>query len=467
MKIKLIITTLVFALSCVTTWAQISGEWKGQLNVQSQSLDLYISIQETDSSPVATLSVPSQNLVDFKIDSVRYHPETKSIELIILTLNASYRGTLIHQDSIQGVFTQNDMEFPLSFKKTIVQEINYELYSKRPQTPQPPYDYIIEEVVFQNQQDNITITGTLTRPKNSNKNTPIAILYNGSGQQDRDCTIYNHKPFLVIADYLTSHGIAVLRYDDRGIGGTSPGADLNASTTYDFARDGQAAIDYVTSLGYTSIHIIGHSEGGLIATILGPENPTLSSITLLASPSVSGDTILAEQTYDINMTMGISPEIADFNRRIMYMMYAEIKSNHSIDSQELATRIMHVLDTSEDSKGMSLSDKKGIVDHLTSTSLIPWIKTFISISPRLYLTRTKVPVLAIYGSKDTQVPLLVNEQVMRDVLSFSKKNEVKVFQNLNHLFQKSETGSPSEYSMIEETFDVQVLETMRMWIQKN
>lgn len=457
---------LLFLLSLLqNAYAQsLEGKWNGELEIPGTKLDLIIEIKSVSDSYSATLSIPSQGANGLAFDKVEFNAETKELNVEITSVQLAYKGKLSDNQLI-GTFHQGGYELPLNLQKAIDDNPSTSKYN-RPQTPLPPFDYHSEDVSFVNKMDNITITGTLTLPKNHSNKTPIVILFNGSGQQDRDCTIFYHKPFLVIADFLTKKGYGVLRYDDRGIGGTTRG-DLNKATTFDFAKDGQAAIDFLTSKGYKNIHILGHSEGGLIASILGAQNPKLKSVILLASPSVSGDIILAEQVYYGNIAMGIHEQVASFNRSFMYMVANEIIGNPSMDEKTLETKIIQYLDNTDIGKMMSESDKQSLAEKTAKENLKPWIVTFMKLDPKEYLVKVKSPIFAIYGGSDVQVPSIVNEEKMKSIISFSKKNEVKVIPNINHLLQYSLLGDAKEYIDIEETINEEILNSILDWLNKN
>ncbi|GAB1309655.1 hypothetical protein KH5_23380 [Urechidicola sp. KH5] len=330
----------------------------------------------------------------------------------------------------------------------------------RPQEPKEPFNYTIEEVVLNNTKDGVKLAGTLTYPT-SGTNYPAVLLISGSGAQDRNSELMQHKPFLVIADYLTTNGIAVLRVDDRGIGESE--GNYNNSTLEEFVNDNQSALNFLKShkkINPEQIGLIGHSLGGNIAPILASKNKDVAFIILLAASGIKGDELMLLQKAKIERKMGAS-EIAitmgQTNMKGAYDIILKSENNTSKLQDDLEVYFTKI------SGGLLPKNQiQGIAMQLS----LPWLVDFIKLDPKTALNNTNCPVLALNGTNDLQVPAEENLSAIEKALNSNGNKEVtiKEFENLNHLFQKSETGLPNEYGSIEQTFAPEVLEFMSEWI---
>lgn len=340
----------------------------------------------------------------------------------------------------------------------------------RPQEPLEPFNYKVEEVVFENNKaNNIKLAGTLTIPNNVKK-PPVAILISGSGAQNRDEEIKGHKPFWVLADYLTNNGIAVLRYDDRGIAESE--GDFESATSLDFATDVEAAIQYLSSrkdFKKSKIGLIGHSEGGLIAPIVAAKNTDVAFIILLSGPGVLGREVLESQAWEIAKQSGATEEVLKFNKSITDKLYEVILSENEIDSVEYKTKKSLIkyrdeLVESKNSYAMYVSDN--MIDQIASLGKNKWMNTFIKTNPQEHLHKVICPVLALNGSKDLQVLPKLNLNGIESALKKANNSDVtiKELEGLNHLFQTAETGLLDEYETIEETFSPIALAIIKDWI---
>lgn len=338
--------------------------------------------------------------------------------------------------------------------------------NNRPQEPKEPFGYTSENINFINSTaDSISLAGTLTLPKDI-KNPPVAILISGSGPQDRNEELLGHKPFLVIADYLTNHGIGVLRYDDRGVGESK--GDFNTATTFDFATDVEAAIDYLKSrndMNTSKLGLIGHSEGGLIAPMVASKNKDVTFVILLAAPGVNGAEILLAQSRKAGQLAGTPQAFLDENEKLASTIYDIIRAH--TEEEIIKTKITNTLNDYKTNNPQS-----AITPHITPMMIAQqlsilkseWLCNFIRIEPKDYLEKTTCPVLALNGSKDIQVLSDINLEGIKNGLSDNKDITIKELDGLNHLFQTAETGNVQEYSKIEETFAPIALETIKDWI---
>lgn len=414
---KKIVIIALLTLVALTGKAQVQpttalqGSWSGKLNVGAMSLTIVLHLDQADGHVLVTMDSPDQG-----VKGIGAHKEYLSddslaikVEQIGMTYRAKLKGKIL-----EGTFSQSGMSFPLVLTRGDVAE------PKRPQMPAQPYPYETEEVTFRNETDGATLAGTLTWPVNydkSSKKKPVVVLFvSGSGMQNRDEELFNHKPFLVIADYLARQGIASLRYDDRATG-ASQGGEVKNATSEDFMRDAEAGLEYLRSRkAFAKAGIIGHSEGGLIAFMLGGKKKT-DFIVSLAGPGVKGDTLLAVQ---VNRIMSLSGMPATMTVE-KYRQQPSVKEN-------------------------------------------PWLKWFIDYDPTDNIGKTRCPVFALNGDRDCQVVASQNLTAIRQLLPKSKKNLVKEYPELNHLFQHSTTGLPAEYGQIEETISPEVLQDIAQWL---
>lgn len=342
---------------------------------------------------------------------------------------------------------------------------------RRPQTPKPPFPYDIREAAFRNTNDGVDLAGTLTLPQGAGP-WPAVVLVSGSGQQDRDETLFYHKPFLVLADALSRAGIAVLRYDDRGVGGS--GGDPTNATSVDFARDAEAAIDWLKErpdIDPARIGVVGHSEGGLVAALLAARRTDLAGIVMLAGPGVDGGRILVSQWEFMFKLVG--PGGADLIRRPRITQDAMIDavrgSDESTDPATLAARIRADLaDEIEKADDAAKAQLDAAVADGLRRLMVPWYRFFIGHDPATALAKITCPVLAIIGEKDFQVDPALNLPAIRQALAAGGNTDATVEElpGLNHLFQTCTTGAMSEYDQIEETLAPVAIATVRDWLVK-
>ena len=415
---KQILFIALFIFMALTGQAQkvqptsaLVGSWKGKLDAGMVKLTLALHLEQADGYVVITLDSPDQGVKG--IGTYKDYLSDDSLAIKVEQIGMTYRARL-KDGKLDGKFTQNGLSLPLVFTRGSVDEL------KRPQTPKPPYPYETEDVTFRNEKDGATLAGTLTYPVNydkSSKKKPVVVLFvSGSGPQDRDETVFEHRPFLVIADYLARQGIASLRYDDRGTG-ASVGGEMKNATSEDFMRDAEAGLDFLRQQKkFKKVGLIGHSEGGLIAFLLSAQKKT-DFIVSLAGPGVKGDTLLAAQT---NRIMSLSGMPAT-------MTVEKYRQQQSV--KDLA--------------------------------FLQWL---INYDPTDNIRKTRCPVFALNGDRDCQVIASQNLTAIRQLLPKSKKNLIKEYSELNHLFQHCKTGLVAEYNEIEETISPEVLSDIAEWI---
>jgi dipeptidyl aminopeptidase/acylaminoacyl peptidase len=444
MKTKILILSL---LSMQFLFAQeITGAWSGELTVQGMSLPLIIHIKKDGNSLISSMDSPKQGATNIPLGATTFIDNQLSINAPALGL--SYAGKYTN-DTFEGVFKQGGMEIPMTLARQneTIKPLN------RPQTPKAPFDYATEEVSFLNPIDKNTLAGTLSTPKNFTKKSPILVMITGSGPQNRDEELFDHKPFAVIANDFAKKGIATLRLDDRGIGGSSKGKKTDTSAN--FATDIEAATSFLANKGYSNIGLLGHSEGGMIAPMIATKSKNIRFIVLMAAPGMAVDELLTQQNYLAGKLAGISEEQLLENKKINKKIYAFIKNYSGI--------------TYEKDLRSFLGNEDGKVDETLLNQLKnPWFTYFIKFNPATYLTQVKIPVLAINGGLDFQVPAKDNLAAIKNSLTIAKnKNfETYEFEGMNHLFQECKTGAFSEYGEIEQTISPKVLAKMSSWISK-
>ena len=429
------------------------GAWQGQLDAGSTQLRVVFHIEQEADSLTATMDSPDQGATDIPVESVRVKHDTLTLD--VPSINGRYVGALAGDKTIEGEWTQAGQSFPLTL--TPADESTAEAPA-RPQHPEPPYPYAEEEVRFPNVDDDITLAGTFTAPEGDGPH-PAVVLVSGSGPQDRNSELMGHRLFHVLADHLTRQGIAVLRYDERGVGESS-GPAFPASTTEAYARDAAAAARFLKErpeVNPERVGLIGLSEGGLVGPMVHAQHESLAFLVLMAGPAVPGRDIIIEQQALMAAAQGAEVSAVDSMRRTQQRMFDAVQS--ASDSAAVAD----TLRTLFDAQGVPEAQREAQIERLTT----PWFGFFLNYDPQPVLTQLDIPVLALFGSKDLQVPPEQNAEIMRSALeeSPSPNATVEVLDGLNHLFQPAETGHPSEYGQIETTMAPEALERVSGWIR--
>jgi pimeloyl-ACP methyl ester carboxylesterase len=440
---------------------KFEGNWFGNLNVGAVSLRIVIKISKIDKNIYKSiLNSPDQTDKDIPIDETIV--DNNKIKLNVKMIGGLYNGVM--EDSIiKGTWNQGGRDFELSFSRT-----EKPLVLNRPQNPKKPYPYKEEEISVINQGAGVTLAGTFTYPENGD-NFPTVVLITGSGPQNRDEELLGHKPFLVLSDYLTRHGIAVLRCDDRGIGKST--GNFTTATTKDFATDILACVEYLKSrkeVDKKNIGLIGHSEGGIIAPMVAVKSKDVAYIVLMAGTGLNGEKILELQSRLIAKAEGASDEVIDKMMQVNIKLYKIAMED--IDSTKAAAKLNKVMDDfyisiSDSAKNFPANSKENLYRQ-TSSLLSPWFRYFLSYEPKVNLSKLKIPVLAVNGENDLQVPPKENLAAIGNALKEAGNKNYKLIElpKLNHLFQKSVSGSPTEYGKIEQTIDPIALSTISDWI---
>ena len=433
--------------------SDIDGSWLGALDLGAMKLRIVFKIVNTATGLTASVQSPDQSPAWIPVTSV-----TRSGDAITIAMNplgATFEGKIAADlSSIKGTFTQHGNALPLTIKR--VKDLS-SLELRRPQNPVKPYPYREEEVTYTNKAAGNTLAATLTVPP-GNGPFPAVLLITGSGPHDRDESLMGHKPFLVLADYLTRKGIVVLRADKRGIGKST--GDLAKATSADFATDAEAGVAYLKTRAEVDPHkigLIGHSEGGIIAPIVAARNKDVAFIVMMAGSGVPGDQIIVEQVRLIAEVSGASKEKAAENaaKERDLLTLIEKEKDDAVLEKELRAKLTGQVPDAQIGAA---------IQQLTS----PWMRYFLTYDPATALGKLACPVLAINGSLDLQVPPALNLPAIRKALEAggNKHDEVDELPGLNHLFQTAKTGSPAEYGEIEETISPVALDKMASWILK-
>lgn len=441
----------------------IEGPWTGTLREGGMELSMVFNFIMTEADTVkATLDVPAQGAVNLPLGRVTFADDTLTVEAPMI--KGQYSGVFSDDATLTGTWTQLGKKYPLDLKKNAA-PVTY----NRPQEPVKPYPYREEEVTFRNDIENFDLAGTLTVPDGAGP-FPAVVMITGSGQEDRNETVFSHKPFLVIADYLTRNGIAVLRYDDRGFGG-SKGNAANA-TSSSFADDAAAAVTYLLGrpeINPGKIGLAGHSEGGMIAAIAGSKNSNIAFIISLAGQGVSGYDILSRQTRDISLASGSTEKEAEEAWATNSSLYKIIMAQP--DQRKAAKEALEWFNKDLDSKGLTPDERKEQTAAFTRGIMQvnnAWFRYFLSTDPAVFWKEVQCPVLALNGDKDLQVNYEQNLPAIKAAVTSGGNKKVKtvVLPGHNHLFQHCTTGAPAEYITIEETFSPEALAIITKWIKK-
>ncbi len=457
-NICLTLLTLFFGLHLSAQ--EIVGQWNGVLQLPGVELHIVFHVDKKDKGGyTSTMDSPDQGANGIPVTTTTFKDGVITFELTPMKI--MYTGT-IEGEEIFGTFTQGGHEFSLNLdRKEVAKTV-----LNRPQEPKAPFPYKSEEVKFTNTKDNVTLGGTLTLPEDKGK-FPVVVLITGSGPQNRDEELMGHKPFLVIADYLTRNGIAVLRYDDRGIAESS--GKFDEANSEDFSHDVEAAVDYLktrTDIRKSQIGLIGHSEGGLIAPMVAARNKDIAFIVLLAGPGIKGSEILLSQQRAIFKASGLTDEEIKQRTSTTASLFDIISTSESNHLDRDLNDYIEKLVALQGGEAQDMSTREYIEMQLQEIST-PWMSYFIKHDPVPVLNKVKVPVLALNGGKDIQVQAKLNLPAVQKALvaGGNKKVTIKEYPNLNHLFQEATTGFPDEYFKIEQTFSPAVLQDMRDWIK--
>jgi alpha-beta hydrolase superfamily lysophospholipase len=468
--------TLVFLITLFTFSAisqKINPLWSGNLDAGGQKIELILHLSENkDQSYSSSWDVPAQKAKGLVSSKTEFNNQHLYIE--IKMIGASFTGDY-NNNTIIGTWEQSGMKFPLQLEP--LENEKPEVVIVRPQTPKPPFSYQVKEFVYTGEKTKLKYGATLTYP-NDSAQFPLIILITGSGIQDRNETILDHKPFAVIADYLTKKGYAVLRVDDRGIGKSN--GKFSQSTSEDFANDVEEHIHYAKTLSMidtNKIGLCGHSEGGLIAPLVASRNKSVAFVMMMAGPGIDITEMMALQNEAVLKSNGVNEKAIKkylpLYKDLLRSITQAADNTYALSKARSLTEKWVSSNDKEDVKATTnISNEKDIDDYvkiITSQLSSKWWKFFANYNPQPILEQLKCPVLAINGSSDIQV---VSAQNLKGIKSSLKKAgnknyTIKEFESLNHLFQKCNKCTVQEYGDLETTIEPEVLDFMAKWLDKN
>lgn len=438
----------------------ITGSWQGVLEIQHTRLRIVFHINQNDSTLSSTMDSPDQGA--FGLPTTRSSFRDNKLEIVATGLGLFYQGTL-QGDSIAGTFNQGGIPFPL-----VLNRLEKPLFN-RPQMPLEPLPYLSEEVSISNADETISLSGTLTLPDSTGL-FPAILLIAGSGPNDRDETLFGHKPFLVISDYLTRHGFAVLRYDKRGVGKST--GNFDKATLQDFADDAALAVNYLKQrkeIDVKKIGLLGHSEGGIIAPMVASEETGIHLLMLLAAPGTTGIEVILDQNEISMQQQRMEPENIEKIQQLNREMFESMLSWDGSENHRTALRdkLQHIWEQLPILLTMKIN-KDAYLRGQFNAMIKPGYRSFLAIDPATYLGKVSCAVFAINGENDQQVPAEKNITAIEKALKEGGNHQVqtKIYPVLNHLFQESTTGRTGEYAQIEQTISPEVLSDIITWLKK-
>lgn len=435
-----------------------AGHWEGEIELPTGKLQVMVDLTQEGGAWKGDIDIPMQGAKDLPLEGITVEGTKVRFAIANIPGAPTFNGTL-ENGAIRGTFTQGTASLPFRLGREAVE------VPRKPQEPKPPFPYKSEEVSYTN--GDVKLAGTLTIPEGPGP-FPAALLITGSGAQDRDEALLGHKPFLVLSDHLTRNGIAVLRVDDRGVGGST--GSVEASTTADFAQDALAGVRFLkkhAKIAPDRVGLIGHSEGGVVAPLAASQSTDVAFVVMLAGTGVLGAEVLALQSERISRAGGMSEENikreADIMRRSIEAMRSE-KDPAVRDARlrQLGKEALALQSPEEQAGGDDFLDAQ--VKQVTSN----WFRYFLDYDPRPALRKVKVPVLVLNGELDLQVIADQNIPEIEKALKEAGNPDVTIrrLPGLNHLFQPAKTGSPAEYAASDVTMDPSVLDLVTKWIRE-
>ena len=441
--------------------------WKGTMDAGARKFDFQIRIFDTYQGKTGKLDSFSESMMGLPIELTI---KDKQFDFDLKLTGAKYVGKLSdNKKTVKGKWKQRGNELDLEFKKIHLSQTR-DPKAKRPQNPKEPFPYASKKITFKNEKDKITLAGTLTIPKGEGP-FPAVILISGSGGQDRDETLFNHRPFWVIADRMSRAGIAVLRYDERGIGEST--GDFSKANSVDLSRDIEAGVEFLKSreeIDKSKIGLIGHSEGGYLGPMVAARNKSIAFVVCMAGPGVPGKDIIINQTELMMKATGESDKEIKYALGMSRALIKTVEANPSLDEKALIKKLEQTMDEYLAANKPTKFFEKNLEAAKAGLSQMasPWFRFFLFHDPRVDLRKVTVPVLAFCGTKDLQVDADLNLPEIEKALKEAGNKDVtiKKVEGLNHLFQKTKTGRIDEYGFLEETFNEDLLKMMVNWVVK-
>jgi pimeloyl-ACP methyl ester carboxylesterase len=454
------ITLLLLISSGIFAQEPIVGSWEGTIHIQNKALRIRFHIEASDSLYHSRMDSPDQGAFD--LPTTRTSFRDNKLEIIASGLGLFYRGTLL-QDTIEGTLNQGGMPLPLNLYRFV------KTAPDRPQTPQEPFPYAAEELLIPAGDGDRVLGATLTLPAGKGP-FPAVMLIAGSGPNDRDETVFGHKPFLVIADHLTRQGFAVLRYDKRGVGKST--GNFSTATIEDFANDARAVVNYLKQqeeIDPDRIGLLGHSEGGLVSAMLAAGNRDIAFAVLMAAPGTTGMEIVLDQNQISLTHQGVEPETIEELQKLnreTFGMLLEWKGTEE-DRTALRDQLSRFWNKLPLLVRMKV-EKEAFLRSQFNAMTMPGYLSFLRADPSLYLKEVTCPLLALNGEKDTQVPAVKNIRAITSALEIAgnKNVETRIYPGLNHLFQECITGLTDEYAKSEQTLAPVMLNEVGEWLKE-
>jgi uncharacterized protein len=435
----------------------VTGTWEGAIELPTAPLKIIVAFRAEGDALVGTIDIPQQGATGLPLRALTLKGSDVRFELPTGGAAAIFEGR-IEGERIAGTFTQGPFTGLFSLARRAA-----------PATPASAPPYRIESLAAKNGE--VTLTGTLTRPETSEA-IPAVVLITGSGAQNRDEEVFGFKVFATLADHLTRHGIAVYRYDDRGVGEST--GTFATATTEDFASDALAALARlrtVPGIDPKRVGFVGHSEGGIVAALAAARSTDVAFIVMLAGTAVPGDQVLRQQARDLAIAGGATPEQVD---RIVAAHRAAtdaVLRGASVEEQARLVRALveEQIDAAPPEQLAALGDRAAFVEKAvkagTAQMTSPWMKYMLAFDPAEALRKVTVPVYAAFGALDIQVPASLHEAPLRAALTHNPHVTVTTYPGANHLFQRATTGHPTEYATLEKAFVPKLPEDLAKWIQ--
>lgn len=454
-----LLTLLVITSSAIGMKAQdpAVGDWKGTLETPRAQLPIRFHIEEDGKGFVGTMDSPDQGVEGLELDTVVRKED--SLRISIDRASASYEGVFVGADSLSGKWEQRGFAYELDLGRG-----SDSSGIRRPQTPRPPYPYASIDTNFEQASEGFRMGGTVTIP-NGDGPFPGVVLVSGSGPQDRDETIVQHKPFRVIADRLTKSGFAVLRYDDRGVAESE--GTFQGSTIREFEEDARSALDFLKGFDRVDperVGMLGHSEGGMVVSrVAAASGSDPAFLVLLASPALRGDSTMITQERAIRSEMGVPKDVIKARLRILDSMTTYIRKGR--DTNAIEQKLGELVEQ-EFGEFLDSSRQEDIQKQFLANARSAWFRSFLRDDPMEAYRKTSLPVLALFGENDLQVLAEPNVKKMKKGLSNNEGSEVRIIEGVNHLFQPDRSGVPSGYGRIETTIHPPVLDVIEEWMDK-
>ena len=456
-KIKFFCLLIAISVGSAAGAQELAGRWHGELELPGTPLAVGLTFSQTPGGLGGTIDIPAQGVSELPLTNLTKKGRSVTFGMQGVSGSPRFDGQLSGSGDnakLAGTFSQSGQSFPFTLSSGPLQS------ATRPQEPTPPFPYRSEEVTLKH--DGVTLAGTLTLPEGNGPFTAVQLI-TGSGPQDRDETIAGHKPFLLLADTLTRAGYVVLRFDDRGVGGSSPGS--RAPTYHDLTGDVLAGVTYLKNRAdINHIGLLGHSEGGYLAPLAAARSRDVAFVMLMAGPAVSGEAVLILQNRLIGESVGQSQ--AQIGAQVSYLreLTGLLKGKDYAAAKALSRKRVRVQvnDLPKAQRPSPAVQKQTVQAYLAS---LPSLREFLVYDPKAALEALHVPVFAFYGGKDIQVPASQNAPVMRKLLKNDPDATVRVFPGLNHLLQPAPTGALSEYAEIKTTIAPVVLKAITGWLE--